>query len=109
MELIKTTFTDKKDIYRTTKNNAIAKLSDVSDNSPLDVMGYTLFKDENKDGKEVRILSIMLANGDVYATNSATAIENFNDIMDIFEDLPLTIYKGTGTSKNGRAYIYLYV
>lgn len=109
MDIIKTTFTDKKDIYKTTKNASILKLSDVTDDEEITITGYTLFKDENKDGDEITILAIMLDNGNVFATNSATVIKDFNDIMDIFGEFPITVKKGTGTSKNNRSFIYLYI
>lgn len=109
MDIIRTTFTDKKDIYKTTKNASIEKLSDIADNEELVVTGYTLFKDSNKEGTETTILAVMLDNGSVYATNSATVIKDFEDILEIFENVPVTVKKGTGTSKNNRTYMFLYI
>ena len=109
MDIIKTTFTDKKDIYKTTKNASIGKLSEVTDNEELVVTGYTLFTDTDKDGVSRTILALMLDNGNVYATNSATVIKDFDDIIEIFGECPITVRKGTGTSKNNRSYMYLYI
>ena len=109
MKIIRTTFTDKKDIYKTTKNANIGKLTDVANDEVMTVTGYTLFEDEDKDGNTIRILAVMLDSGDVYATNSSTAIKDFEDIIDIFEEFPIEIKKGTGTSKANRSYIYLYI
>lgn len=109
MDIIKSTFTDKKDIYRTTKNASIEKLSEIADNEEFTITGYTLFKDSNKEGTETTILAVMLDNGAVYATNSATVIKDFEDILEIFGDVPVTVKKGTGTSKNNRSYLYLYI
>lgn len=109
MKVIKTTFTDKKDIYKTTKNANIGKLSDLADNEEITITGYTLFEDTDKDENIITVLAFMLENGTVYATNSATVIKDFNDILEIFEDLPVVVKKGTGTSKANRSFIYLYI
>ena len=109
MKVIKTTFTDKKDIYRTTKNASIGKLSELADNEEITISGYTLFEDTDKDENIITVLALMLENGTVYATNSATVIKDFNDILEIFEEFPLVVKKGTGTSKANRSYMYLYI
>jgi hypothetical protein len=109
INIIKTTFTEPKDIYRTTKNADILKLTDVADDTEIEVIGYTHFEDVKEDGEVVEILAIMDKSGQVFATNSATARKDFFDIADIFGEVPFTVIKGTGTSKAGRKFVYFYI
>lgn len=88
------------EIYKTTKSNSIKRMSDIADNEIITVKDYIVYEDGS-----VTILSIITDTG-IYATNSATFIRTFLDIVDIMNDLPLNITVGHDTSKNGRKFIF---
>ena len=88
------------EIYKATKSNSIKRMSDIADNEIITVKDYIVYEDGS-----VTILSIITDTG-IYATNSATFIRTFLDIVDIMNDLPLNITVGHDTSKNGRKFIF---
>ena len=92
------------EVYKITKSNSIGKMTDCKDEL-LTVTGYIKYADEKEDGSVVEILSLETSSG-IYATNSATFIRTFEDIIDIMGDLPVDIKIGHDISKNGRNYIY---
>lgn len=104
-----------KEIYNMTQDKAVISVKNVPSNSILNVNGYVMFEDENKDGETSEILSIIGANADgeveVWACQSATFKRSFKDIVDIVKqsgmdlDLGIDIQKLDGESKSGRAYV----
>lgn len=78
------------------------RVSDVKDLS-FNVQAYAIF-----ERNDMRVLSFIDTNGDVYATNSATFIEDFETIIEISEmfnsPLPLITVKEK-TSNRGRPFL----
>lgn len=95
----------KKEEYLMIHNQATKKLKDAV-GMVFGVDMWALIKNvDDEDGTESTILSIKTSDGDFYATNSATFIKEFNNIVEIFGvELP-EIEVLTGTSKNGRDFI----
>ena len=107
MEIIKLSDNlTKKDVYLLSRSPKIQKMSD-NVGAQISVDKYMLYSDVSGDGsKEVTILSI--SNGEaVYATNSATAIREFEEILNIMDGEHFAVEIISGTSKNNRAYITL--
>lgn len=72
----------------------------------IDVQKWCLFSDEDKDGTEHDILSIMTPEDEVYATNSRTFLDSFRKIVECFGSDGFSFVKiDTNTSKNGREFI----
>lgn len=94
----------KRDIYGLTRSPEIRKMSD-NKGAIIDVVTFCLYQDVNGKGDEVTILSIGAKDGSVYATNSQTAIKEFEYILDLMDGEPFAVRVMTGTSKNGREYI----
>ena len=93
--------------YRMTKNPSIQKMRDIV-GVTIQVIDWVMYLDTNQKGEEHEILSIRDAGGEVYATNSATFIRSFFEILDILsgagEKLD-TLVIVQGTSKAGRPFI----
>lgn len=96
----------KRDIYNLTRSPEIKKMSEHKGDI-VDVDNFCIYTDTNGKGDEVTILSIMGNDGAVYATNSSTAIKEFEYILDLMEDEAFAIKVTSGISKNGREYITL--
>ena len=94
----------KRNIYDLTRSPEIKKMSE-NKGTIIDVDSYCLYQDVNGKGDEVTILSIGAKDGTVYATNSQTAIKEFEYILDLMDGEPFAVRVMTGTSKNGREYI----
>ena len=94
----------KKEQYKMTQSPAIKKMKDVV-GVVMDVKAFCLYADENSDGKQVEILSIMTADGDVYATNSPTFKRDFDKIAELMDGEDFAIEVISGTSKAGRDFI----
>ena len=102
---------DKKALYKLTKNPETAKLAD-QDGSRLEVSAYCLYDEFTDPDTEKKILALMTKEGEVFGTNSATAISGFLDILEIFEDdlvntgfIPVRVV--SSKSKNNRTFIML--
>lgn len=102
---------DKKALYKLTKNPETAKLAD-QDGSRLEVSAYCLYDESTEPDTEKQILAIMTKEGEVFGTNSKTAITGFLDILEIFEDdlntagfIPVKVV--SSKSKNNRTFIML--
>ncbi len=94
-----------KEIYKMTKSDSIQKLSTID--GMFSVLGFILYEDEKADGTTVPILSIESSTNEVFATNSATFIRSFMDIMTMMDyELPIDIVVGHKTSNKGREFIY---
>lgn len=93
------------EVYKITKSNSIGKMTECKE-SVITVTGFISYTDEKEDGTTTDILSIETANCGILATNSATFIRTFFDIIEIMGDLPIDITIGHEVSKNGRNFIY---
>lgn len=94
----------KRESYRMTLDPAIKKMKDFI-GEQIDVAAYCLYKDVNKDGKEVEVLSIMDEDGGVCATNSETFKRDFMNIAELMDGEEYTIEIISGQSKAGREFI----
>lgn len=97
---------DKRTIYFMTKNPDMASIKDVEDGTKLDITHVCRFNDTNKDGDVVEIETYLDENGNVYATQSETFMDDFDDIRDIFLGEDVSIIKKSGKTKAGRDYVY---
>lgn len=101
---------DKKLQYKLTKSPKVQKLKDAVD-STINVVAYCVY-DDSKEGENEKIILTLLGDNDiVYGTNSKTALSNFEDITEIFEDDiingGLKVAVESSVSKNGREFIML--
>lgn len=94
----------KRESYKLTLDPSIKKMRDFI-GVQIEVTAYCLYKDVNKDGKDVEVLSIMDKDGGVYATNSDTFKRDFMNIADLMDGECYTIEIISGQSKAGREFI----
>lgn len=94
----------KRESYKLTLDPAIKKMKDFI-GVQIEVAAYCLYKDVNKDGKEVEVLSIMDKDGGVCATNSDTFKRDFMNIVDLMDGDDYAIEIISGQSKAGREFI----
>ena len=93
-----------KELYFTTKAPDIRKMSDAA-GSVLDIDYWVEYQDTNKDGETQTIISIATPDG-VYASNSASFIRAFSDIMECFTvDEIKRIKVDSGKSNAGRTFL----
>lgn len=106
MEITRTSSTElsKMDIYQMTKSPEIGKMK-TAEGQTLDIAAWVEYKDTDKDGNEHEVLSIKTADGDTFATNSATFIRAFNECLDIFGGDFKRVKVASGVSHNGRTYL----
>lgn len=95
--------------YKMTLGREIMVLKDVPDGTMIDVDAYCEYIDVKDDGSEVRLLSILDKDGQVYSCQSATFRRSFSDICDIMSDGDVydnfSIKKLSGVTKAGRPFI----
>ena len=94
----------KRESYKLTLDPAIRKMKDFI-GVQIEVAAYCLYKDVNRDGKEVEVLSIMDKDGGVCATNSETFKRDFMNIAELMDGEEYTIEIISGQSKAGREFI----
>lgn len=94
----------KKEIYQMTISPKIQKISD-NKGVVIDVAAYCFYSDEKNDGNTVDILSVMDADGSIYATNSPTFRDDFEKICEIMDGEDFSIEVISGTSKAGREFV----
>ena len=97
---------DKRTTYLMTKNPDMTSIKDVEDGTQLDITHVCRFTDANKDGDIVEIETYMDTSGNVYATQSATFKEYFEDIRSIFAGEDVSVMKKSGETNAGREYVY---
>lgn len=97
---------DKRTTYLMTKNPDMTSIKDVEDDTQLDITHVCRFTDINKAGDKVEIETYLDLYGDVYATQSATFKECFDDICNIFFGEDVSIIKKSGITNAGRDYVY---
>lgn len=95
----------KQEIYFLTKAQDVMKMKDAVD-SVVELSAWVIYTDLNADGEEVELFSMRTVDGETYATNSATFIRAFRDILDVFSPEEVTKLKiMSGTSKNNRQFV----
>ena len=94
----------KRESYKMTLDPSIKKMKNFI-GVQIEVAAYCLYKDVNKDGKEVEVLSIMDKDGGVCATNSNTFKRDFMNIADLMDGEDYTIEIISGQSNAGREFI----
>lgn len=95
----------KEEIYFLTKAQDVQKMSEAVDQI-LDLTAWCIYLDTNADDQEVELFSMRTEDGDTFATNSATFIRAFREILDIFEPSEVKRLKVmNGVSKNNRTFI----
>lgn len=95
----------KEEIYFLTKAQDVMKMTGAVDQT-LDLTAWCIYLDTNADGQEVELFSMRTEDGDTFATNSATFIKAFREILDIFEPSEVKRLKVmNGVSKNNRTFV----
>lgn len=83
-------------------------IKDLPTGTELELVGYTVYEDENSKGENVVITAMLLADGSVVSTSSETVrreLENIVVGLGIdFDSETLKIVTARGVSKNGREY-----
>lgn len=109
MKTIKSNIESRVEQYKATKN--VDAVKNLPDGAELTTK-YVHYIDEklDKDGnvKEIELLSVKAPEGCYYATNSATFIHDYLEIIDMFEgsDEAFTIVKDSNVSKAGRQFVF---
>ena len=104
--------TQTRDFNRKEKYNLYIKggksIKDLPAGTELELVGYTVYEDENSKGENVVITAMLLADGSVVSTSSETVrreLENIVVGLGIdFDSETLKIVTARGVSKNGREY-----
>ena len=96
------------DVYKLTMNPNATKMKDVA-GQRIEIGAYALYEDvDKKTGELQNILAIKTPEGEVFATNSPTFIDEFRKMLEFFAGYEMTVDAVeviTGTSKGGREYI----
>ena len=106
MEILKKSREDmnKKDLYFLVTSPEIKKMKELSGNT-IDLIDWVLFNSADRETGEVyKVLSLKTDSG-VYATNSATMIEAFEQIIECFENEFSKINIFEGKSNKGRSFL----
>lgn len=91
--------------YALTMSPKTNKMKDAK-GTVLEVAAWCRYSDVDKDGNERQVLSILTPENETYATNSATFMDDFKSMCDLFGDNGITAVEViSGTSKSGREYI----
>ena len=102
---------DKRMLYKLTKAPNVKKLKDAVETT-IYVKAFCYY-DDSKDGEnEKLILTLLGQDGNVYGTNSKTAMSNFADLLELFideldRDKGLAVAVSSSISKKGREFILL--
>lgn len=96
------------DLYKLTMNPNAGKMKNAV-GQRLEVASYALYEDvDKKTGELQQILAIQTPEGEVFATNSPTFIEEFVKMVDFFASFNMVvdaIKVVSGVSKGGREFI----
>lgn len=96
-----------KEKYLMSMNPEIRRMRD-AEGTVIPVENWMLYSDQDKEGDEQILLSILSEDDVAYATNSKTFIEAFSKLCDMFTDSgeEITVLKVIGgQSKAGRHFI----
>ena len=95
-------------IYNLVKNPETRKMRDVK-GQRIELSYWAHYMDANKaDGEAMEILAIATPEGETFATNSPTFINDFNEMVDLFNEFGQTVGAVEiigGVSKAGRDFI----
>lgn len=94
-----------REIYKMTMDAEIKTVNSLEIGKEIEVDGYLIFNDINSDGNEIRILTFVDLHGQVYATNSNTFINSFDDIYKIMGGEEYSIKILSGETKAGRKFL----
>lgn len=94
----------KVDIFNMTQGTTLAKVSD-SIGEVMELEGWILYEDEDKDGNLQTVLALKEKNGLMSATISKTFIDQFNKALEFMGEEDFNIKVVGGKSKNGRDYV----
>lgn len=89
----------KYDLMRSPKTQRMADVK----GQTLEVAAY-MIREEDQDGKVVRICSVLTTDGDIFATNSATFNREFEAILEVAEGC-FSIEVIDGVSRAGRHFV----
>lgn len=106
MEILRKSREDmnKKDLYFLVTSPEIKKMKELS-GTTVKLLDWVMFKSVDREtGDPYKVLSIKTDNG-VYATNSATMIESFEQIVECFENDFSAINIFEGHSNRGRNFL----
>lgn len=91
--------------YALTMSPKTQKMKDAK-GTVIEVSAWCRYTDTDKDGNERDVLAILTPENETYATNSATFMDDFNKMCELFGDDGVTAVEIiSGTSKAGREYI----
>ena len=95
------------DLYKLVQSPERKKLTDIKGQT-IELDKWVLYTEPDKDGKEMKLLALVTADGSAYCTNSATFCRSFESAVAMVAQFGEEFHKiqvTTGTSKNGRDYI----
>lgn len=96
------------DLYKLTMNPNASKMKNAA-GQRLEVHSFAVYEDvDKKTGELQQILAIQTPEGEVYATNSPTFIEEFTKMVDFFAGFNMAVDAVkvvNGVSKAGRDFI----
>lgn len=96
---------DAKAVYMLTKSKSVEKLAQLKGQTAT-VIAWVRSQDvDDRTGECHEVLAIQCKEGDRYATNSATFIRDFDQLVDIFGAALPEIKVLTKKSMNGREYM----
>lgn len=96
-----------KEKYLMSMNPEIRRMRD-AEGTVIPVKNWMLYSDQDKDGNEQTLFSVLSEDNVAYATNSRTFIESFTQLCDMFTESgeEITAFKVLGgQSKAGRHFI----
>ena len=94
-----------KKLYDLTLSPKIQKMSENA-GAVLEVAAYCFYEDEDNDGRSRALLSVLTPEGESFATNSPTFMDDFSRTIDMFgPDGVTAIEIVPGISKAGRKFI----
>lgn len=93
-----------KQVYDMTQAPNIGKMRDVVGQT-LEIAGFVVYETETREGEIKKVLSVLTVEGEVFATNSRTFIEDFENILEITGGEFRKIQAVEGISRAGRKFI----
>ena len=92
-------------LYDLTMSPKTQKMSSAK-GSLIEIEAFCRYLDADKDGEAREVLSILTPDGEIFATNSATFMDDFDRMCDLFGPASVTAIEViSGTSKAGREFI----
>lgn len=105
MEVIKTSFQDKKDIFNATQGGMT--LESMKGNV-IDVVGFVLYEREDEEGEMTKFVTFKLSDGSFIGGKSKTVLKSLDAYLETFgEVFPASFEIISGKSKGGRDFIQL--